>query len=119
MKEGEISQPTVSQETPQKTSQVTLRDFNGGKLRTGNPGNKGGGRTPEAFKDFLKRLRADPEFQDELEAAAKNSLTKGYGSALKVVTDYDDDKPAEKRQIVGPVEVHVKVVREGRRLTAG
>lgn len=83
------------------------------------PGNKGGGRPPSAFKAFLATLRTDPTFQDALEKAAKDPDSRGFSSALKVISDYDDDKPAEKRQIVGPVEVHVKVTREGARRTAG
>ena len=118
MKEIEISQPTVSQETPQKTSQVTLRDFNGGKLRTGNPGNKGGGRPTGAFKAFLAKLRNNPKALAALEAAACDPTLKSFGAAWKLATDYDDDKPAEKRQIVGPVEIVVRIEREGRRITS-
>jgi hypothetical protein len=80
--------------------------------------NKGGGRTPGPFKDFLKRLRADPEFQATLERASKDETVKGYSAALKVITDYDDDKPAEKHAIVGPIEVRVSIKREGRRVTS-
>lgn len=96
----------------------------GSTIPTGaHPGNTGGkkgrsGRPPSAFKDFLKRLREDPAFQDALEAAALDYKSRGYTAALKVITDYDDTKPAEKKQIVGPVEVRVRVIREGRRATA-
>ncbi len=92
-------------------------------LVPGNPGNSGGkpgrsGRIPAPFKTFLAKLRSDPEFHDALEKASRDPESRGFNAALKLMSDYDDEKPAEKRQIVGPVEVHVKFAREGRRTTA-
>lgn len=94
---------------------------NGGKLRKGNPGNKGGnGAIPKAFKDFMRdEIRNGFKSRHALVEASQDPESKSFSTAWKVATDYDDDKPAEKRQIVGPVEVVVKVVREGRRITAG
>ena len=92
---------------------------NGGTLKTGNPGNAGGGRTPDAFKDFLKRLRANPEALAALERAAKDETLRSFGGAWKLASEYDEDKPAEKKQISGKVEVRVSIVRENRRNTAG
>jgi hypothetical protein len=88
-----------------------------GALRVGGT-NPGAGRPPGKFKDFLAELRRDPEFQDAVRQAAKDPNSRGFGNALKLLAEYDDEKPAEKRQIVGPVEVHVKIAREGRRVTA-
>jgi hypothetical protein len=108
-----------------KTATKTAKSpINGAEIPLGaHPKNTGGkkgrsGRPPGPFKDFLKRLREDPQFHEALEAAAKAPGTKSFGAALKVITDYDEEKPAEKKQIVGPVEVRVRVVREGRRVTA-
>ena len=120
MKEIEIGQSGVSIESAQESAQLPYREANGGRLLLGGkPGNKGGGRPTGAFKAFLAKLRNNPKALAALEAAACDPTLKSFGAAWKLATDYDDDKPAEKRQIVGPVEVHVKVVREGRRLTAG
>ena len=93
-------------------------------LTPGNPGNSGGkpgrsGRPPEAFKAFLARLRSDPKIQDALERALSDPSCRGFSSALKVLTEYDLDKPAEKKEIQLPGTVEVRVVREGRRVTAG
>lgn len=108
--------------TPIKTARPSGR--NGNVLPLGNhPGNTGGkkgrsGRRPQAFKDFLARLRQDPTLHEALERAARDETSRGFASALKVMTDYDDDKPAEKKQLSGKVEVVVRIAREGRRVTA-
>lgn len=104
---------------PRKTQKKTLPPH----LTPGNPGNSGGkpgrsGRLPSPFKAFLAKLRADPGFHAAIETAAKDPSSRGYSAALKLVSEYDEDKPAEKQQIVGPIEVSVRIVREGRRVTA-
>jgi hypothetical protein len=86
-----------------------------------HPGNTGGkkgrsGRKPGPFKDLLARLRQSPELAKSLEAAVKDHECRAFPAALKVLTDYDDDKPAKN---VVPVEVRVRIEREGRRVTAG
>lgn len=110
---------TSAGQKPRKTQKKSLPAH----LTPGNPGNSGGkpgrsGRIPSPFKAFLAKLRTDPDFQQAIETAAKDPASRGFGPALKLVTEYDDDKPAEKRQIVGPVEVKVQIVREGRRIAA-
>lgn len=91
---------------------------NGALLVGGQPGNKGGGRPPEAFKAMLARLRESPELALSLEQAIQDHTGRGFASALKVLTDYDTDKPAEKKELSGKLEVRVKITREGRRVTA-
>ena len=44
-------------ETPRETPPPRI--FNGGQLRTGNPGNKGGGRSPEEIKGSFRKLIAE------------------------------------------------------------
>lgn len=101
-----------------KSPELKAQPHGGALLAGGLPGNKGGtGRPPNVFKTFLARLRQDPDFQDALEKAAKDPTGRGFGAALKVVTDYDDDKPAEKKQIGGAIELRVKIEREGRRIS--
>lgn len=53
-----------------------------------------------------------------LKQAASDSESRAFGSAWKLISEYDENKPAEKRQIVGPIEVRVRVIKEGRRITA-
>lgn len=97
---------------------------NGNTLPVGaHPGNTGGkkgrsGRKPNAFKNFLAELRADPLARVAFETAARDSGNRNFAAAWKLMADYDDEKPAEKRQIVGPIEVRVRVIKEGRRVTA-
>lgn len=92
-------------------------------LTPGNPGNSGGkkgrsGRPPKAFKDFLGELRKDPKSQAAFRKAARDPEARGFSAAWKIATDYDDAKPAEKHAIVGPIEVRVRIAREGKRTTA-
>ena len=93
-------------------------------LTPGNPGNSGGkpgrsGRPPEAFKAFLGKLRTDRKFHNALAKAARDPSSRGFGAALKMLSDYDEDKPAERRELSGRLEISVKMTREGRRRTAG
>jgi hypothetical protein len=93
---------------------------NGGKLRKGNPGNKGGnGAVPKAFKEFIKaEIRNGFKSRHALVEASTDPASKGFSIAWKLAADYDDDKPAEKHAIVGPVAVIVRIEREGKRVTA-
>lgn len=112
----------MSDNSAKKTQKPSPRS--GYALPVGNhPGNTGGkkgrsGRKPNAFKDFLAQLRRDPEALEAFRQAALDPTCRSFGSAWKLMSDYDDEKPAEKKQIVGPIEVRVKMVREGRRITA-
>lgn len=93
-----MAQPADSGKTPETPVQTPalVQQPHGGALRVGNPGNKGGGRTPQAFKDAVRQIREKPEVHDAIEQAASNPGSKGFGAALKVLTDYDDDKPGQK-----------------------
>jgi hypothetical protein len=69
-----------------------------------HPANTGGkvgrsGRPPEAFRDFLARMRQEPGVQDELERALKDRESKGFASALKVLVEYDTDKPVQRLKL--------------------
>ena len=99
---------------------ATATSFGG---KSGNPRGNGppkgsGGAPTKAFKHFLANVRNSAKAQKALQDAAEDPEGRNFGHAWKYLTDYDDDKPAEKKQIVGPVEVRVKIVREGRRVTA-
>ena len=105
-----------------KTAKPSPR--NGNRLPLGaHPGNTGGkkgrsGRKPDAFKDFVRaEIRDNPASRLALIAASKDATGRNFTSAWKVATDYDDEKPAEKQQIVGPLDVRVTIRREGKRTT--
>lgn len=90
-------------ETPSKTPNVRP-GLHGGVLLSGNPGNKGGGRPPKAFKQFLADLRQDPRVQLAIEKAATDADAKNFKAALDVIVRYDIEKPAEQVDVnhIGP-----------------
>src|SRR5215510_839676 len=102
------------EETPAVGSLV--RQANGrGALLHGNPGNKGGGRYKTSLKTFLAELRRDPNVHAAISRAAKDETKRAFPAALKLMTDYDPNKPAEKRELSGQVVIGVVVEREGKR----
>jgi hypothetical protein len=87
--------------TPETKSRSRVIDGpRGGKIRTGgNPGNSGGkkgrsGRPPMRFKSFLAEMRQDPLVHAELQETLRDRESRHYPAALKVLTDYDDELPA-------------------------
>ena len=46
--------------------------------------------------DFLAEMRRDPRVQEALLAAAMNPKSRNFGAAMKVLTDYDDERPAKR-----------------------
>lgn len=69
-----------------------------------HPGNTGGkkgrsGRNPDVFKQFLARLKGDKKFHAALKSAATDPESRGFSSALKVITDYDESKPAARSDV--------------------
>lgn len=105
-----VKAPEGQERVPQK--------HGGALLKGGVKGNAGGGRAPGTWKAFLVEVRNAGKVRDEFEAAVSDRTSKGYAAALRVLTDYDPDKPAEKRELSGKVEVTVNVQREGKRRTA-
>lgn len=88
-----------------------------------HPGNTGGkkgrsGRPAAAFKNFLAQLRDNPKLHQALEDAVTDPNSKGFASALKVLTDYDRERPGAKVDLTssGQQILTVRVVREGRRI---
>ena len=85
-------QPAKRRKSPAKTPMRPGK--NGGKLKTGNPGNKGGtGRPPNELRNWLRELRCNPDVQDALKRAASDEYSRGFAAAWKILTDYDPDKP--------------------------
>jgi hypothetical protein len=78
----------------------------GALLRGGMPGNKGGGRPPSPFKNFIRELRDNPDVQDALKRAAQDEYSRGFAAAWKIITEYDPERP--KGDEPGQkVEIHV------------
>lgn len=112
---GVVSKPAARKKVPG-------RPFaKGADARRGRGPAKGApnaGRPPKLFKEFLEAVRSNPDAQDALLKAAKDPDSKNFGNAWKVLTDYDDAKPAAKKAMTGTFDVTVRVQREGRRVTA-
>lgn len=92
---------------------------------SGNPKGRGpkrgapnAGPRTKALKHFLANLRNSAAAQQALQKAAEDPTSPNFRTAWKVLADYDDDKPAEKRELSGAIQVSVKLTREGRRRTA-
>lgn len=104
----------VPAKTATKTAKPSPRS--GVSLPVGaHPGNTGGkkgrsGRKPAPFKELLARLRQSPELAQSLEMAVKDHECRAFPAALKLLTEYDDEKPVEKKQLQG--EVVVRVIRD-------
>lgn len=90
--------------TPRVSPQPLVRIVNGGQLRTGNPGNKG--RTPEAFKVWMRSLASSEQVQRGLETILADSSNPMFMAALKHVTERGYGKPKEMREVTG-AELHI------------
>lgn len=101
----------MAQPAPKNSAETPHTPANGGKLRRGNPGNKGGGRPPKKFATFLKSLRDNADVQAAITTAASNPNSRGFGAVLKLAAEYDEDKPKEQKELSG--EIVVRVVRDG------
>ncbi len=78
--------------------------------KDGNPTNRGKpgpGRPTKSFSHFLKNLRNSAAAQEAVKAALSDPESRGFSAALRTVTDYDEEKPAEKKQLSGDVKVSV------------
>src|SRR5207248_1748611 len=87
---------------------------------SGNPKGRGpkkgapnAGPRTQSFKHFLANVRQSAKAQLALQRAAEDPDSRNFSTAWKLLGEYDDEKPAEKHAIVGPIEVRVKITREG------
>ncbi len=71
------------------------------------PGAKNAGRRPKSLTLHLKDLRRSAEAQQALARAAADETCRGFGTAWKVLADYDEEKPAERKELKGDVKVSV------------
>lgn len=99
--------PTKTANKTATVNKTTVSPKGGALLPLGaHPGNTGGkkgrsGRPPNAFKDFLAAMRIHPKVRKAFQSALSDEESRGFGNALKVLTDYDPDKPAGKQEVTG------------------
>lgn len=71
--------------------------------KSGNPRGRGpkkgaanAGRPTKSLKHFLANLRNSPVAQRALQTAAEDAESRNFGHAWKYLTEYDDEKPAQR-----------------------
>lgn len=102
-----------ARKTPAKAPATRTPKHGGGKLRTGNPGNKGGpGRPPDAWKELCRDLASRPAMIKSAEKVLKNPkhpawlgawkflAEQGYGRAVAQVDVTSGGKAIEKQVVV-------------------
>lgn len=108
----------MSDASPQETPAAeapTRPGRNGGQLRTGNPGNKGGGRTPDAFKAMCRRLASRKGTLRNLRTILDNPNHPKFIAACEFVGDRGYGKPTETKKVKHSGRLVVSFGREGRR----
>lgn len=105
---------------PRRASATSFGEKSGNPIGRGpKPGAPNAGRPTKSFKHFLANCRKSATTQAAVSKALSDPDSRGFSAALRLVSDYDEDKPAEKRELSGKVEVSVKFTRESKRRTAG
>jgi hypothetical protein len=80
---------------PENTVPNTVPGKNGGRLRVGNPGNKGGGRQPEWFKELCRDMIASPKARKSVTLILANPDHPHFASMWKAVSDRGYGKPEQ------------------------
>ena len=78
-------------------------------------GNRRAGRPTKSFYEYLKDLRTSAAVQAAFKQALSDPNCKGFAAALRVLSEYDSERPALKRETSGVVSVKVEVAREVKR----
>ena len=95
-----------SRKTPVKTPVLTAQ-AHGGAIRTGgNPGNRGGGRKPNEFKEWCADLLAEPDVEQQVKEILKDKKHPAHATMWKAVTERAYGKPVayvEQSTTNGPV----------------
>ncbi len=73
--------------TPVPTSTALVRQEHGGALRRGNPGNRGGGRSPNAFRALCRRVVSSTEVFQGVAHIVSDPDHPAFMSAVKWLTD--------------------------------
>ena len=81
--------------TPLKSPTATMPGRNGGTLRVGNPGNKGGGRLPGWLETFCDDLLADPTAQEQVKAILRDKDHAAFASMWRTVAERAHGKPKQ------------------------
>jgi hypothetical protein len=104
-------------ETPTETPDAPLRtpEHGNGQLRVGNPGNKGGGRTPDEFKQRLAELASSDQVLTYLESCLVGAEgPKAHIAALQFAAERGYGRVPQALQLEGNAEkpLVIEVVRK-------
>lgn len=117
---GALKRERVVETPDQKQARLAARDVqremregkNGGKLLTGNPGNKGGGRKSDEWRAKMEALGNDPRSMAYLRRCLRGRLgAQAHIAAYKYVTEQAHGKAKIRAEIQGgdrPVEIIVR-----------
>lgn len=94
--------------TPVKTP--VKQPHGGAILQGGNPGNKGGGRTPNWLKDWCDELLAKKESKAQVQAVLADSTHTAYASMWKAVADRAHGRPKETIEHQGEIKHGVVIL---------
>jgi hypothetical protein len=100
--------------TPQQTPR-TRRTANGGTLRVGNPGNKGGtGRPPNEFKELCRQLASSAKTIEQVQKILMSPKHPLFMGALKWASEHGYGKPNQSLEIAGDAArpLTIRVVKE-------
>ncbi len=88
-------------ENSAKTPELRIPKSGKGKLRVGNPGNKGGTGRPKgpSLREFMAELRQNVDVHKALTRAAKDPESRGFTPVLRAMAEYDTEKPASKSDV--------------------
>lgn len=68
-------------------------------LRSGNPGNQGGGDKPKTYKLWLKHLLDSQKHRDTFTAAMEDSTHPAFMAATKHASEFGYGKPAQRVEV--------------------
>lgn len=69
---------------------------NGGRLRSGNPGNKGGGDKPKTYKMWLAHLLTSEKHRKEFTKVIEDGDHPAFKFATEHAAAYAEGKPTQK-----------------------
>jgi hypothetical protein len=96
---------------PAPAEQPMMPGKNGGRLKRGGVNPNSGRPKTTTFAAFIRELHAKEDVRSAIEEAAKNADSKGFSPVLKLMAEYDPERPAPPKQELSG-EVIVRVVRD-------
>jgi hypothetical protein len=102
-----VKTTVAAKKTSAETSAaVRVPKHGGGRLRNGGkPGNKGGGRKPKEYKEWLASLLDSEKHRKEFAAAMESRADPKFEFATRHATEYGHGKPAQTLNLNATVTV--------------